>query len=53
MDVTNGKVIECPCGVVLRGPGNDEVIAAAQEHAKANHDMDLTDEQALAMARPA
>jgi predicted small metal-binding protein len=47
-----GKTIECPCGVVLRGADDDDVVAAAQEHAKANHDMDLTREQALGMAHP-
>jgi hypothetical protein len=29
------------------------VIAEAQQHAKSVHDMDLTDEQARSMARPA
>ena len=47
------KVIECPCGVVLRGANDDETIANAQRHAEENHDMVLTREQALAMARPA
>lgn len=44
--------IECPCGVVVRGDGLDETIAEARRHAKAVHDMDLTVEQAHAMARP-
>ncbi len=52
MDARNEKVIECPCGVVLRGASDKEVVAKAQEHAKATHDMTLTKEQALAMARP-
>ena len=47
------KVIECPCGVVLRGATDDETVASAQVHARDNHDMELTREQALAMARPA
>jgi hypothetical protein len=47
------KVIECPCGVVLRGATDDETIVNAQRHAKENHDMTLTHEQAIAMARPA
>jgi predicted small metal-binding protein len=47
-----GQLIECPCGTVLRGKGIDQVVAEAQQHAKAVHDMDLTDEQAKAMARP-
>jgi len=47
------KVIECPCGVVLRGDSDEETIVSAQSHARENHDMDLSREQALAMARPA
>lgn len=47
------KVIECPCGVVLRGATDDETVANAQQHARENHDMALTREQALAMAHPA
>ena len=49
----SGQTIECPCGTVLRGADEDAVIAEAQQHAKSVHDMDLTDEQARSMARPA
>lgn len=45
-------LIECPCGVVLRGANESAVIAAAQEHAGQTHDMILSDEQARAMAHP-
>ncbi len=48
----SGQLIECPCGTVLRGVGVDEVVTEAQLHAKTVHDMELTDEQAKAMARP-
>ncbi|NNF56335.1 MAG: DUF1059 domain-containing protein [Acidimicrobiales bacterium] len=48
----SGQLIECPCGTVLRGQGIDEVVAEARKHAKSVHDMDLTNEQAKAMARP-
>jgi len=48
----SGQLIECPCGTVLRGDGLDQVMVEAQRHAKSVHDMDLTDEQAKAMARP-
>jgi predicted small metal-binding protein len=47
------KVITCPCGFVLNGDTDDELVARAQEHAKQVHQMDLSREQALAMARPA
>ena len=46
------KVIECPEGVVLRGDDDVGTIATAQKHAKENHEMELTHDQALAMARP-
>jgi predicted small metal-binding protein len=45
------KIINCPCGFVVRGKTDDELVAAAQQHAKSTHGMDLTREQALAMAR--
>jgi predicted small metal-binding protein len=46
------KLIRCPCGYVLHGADDDEVVAAAQEHARTIHDQQLTRDQALAMARP-
>lgn len=48
----SGQTIECPCGTVLRGEDQDTVVAEAIAHARSVHDMDLTDEQARAMARP-
>ena len=48
----NGHTIECPCGTVLRATDEQGVIAEAQTHAKSVHDMELTDEQARAMAHP-
>ena len=53
MGEQTAKVIECPCGVVLRGENDDETIAGAQRHARENHDMALSREQAISMARPA
>lgn len=47
------KVINCPCGFVLKGGSDEEVVVKAQAHAKEVHQMDLSREQALAMARPA
>lgn len=47
------KVIQCPCGSVLEGADDEEVVRKAQEHAKQVHQMELTRDQALAMARPA
>ncbi len=47
------KVIECPCGALIEGPNERSVVSQAQEHAKSVHDMDLSVDQALSMARPA
>ena len=47
------KVINCPCGYVLKGANDDEVVKKAQEHATSVHAMELTREQVLEMARPA
>jgi predicted small metal-binding protein len=46
------KVIACPCGVELRAEGDDELVRRAQQHASEAHGLELTREQALAMARP-
>ena len=45
-------MIQCDCGYVARGETDDELVADAQRHAREVHDMDLTREQALAMAQP-
>lgn len=47
------KVIQCPCGTVIEGASDDDVVEKAQEHAKTIHNMELSREQALSMARPA
>lgn len=46
------RIIECPCGTVLRGESEDEVVEQARTHASSVHDMDLDPDQARAMARP-
>lgn len=47
------RIIECPCGVVLTGVDTDEVVRDAQQHAKDVHQVELSDEDARSMARPA
>jgi predicted small metal-binding protein len=47
------KVIKCDCGFVVREDTEDQLVNAAQRHAKEAHDMELTAEQILAMAEPA
>jgi predicted small metal-binding protein len=45
------KVFTCECGVVLRGENDDELVANTQRHAREVHNMEITREQVLAMAR--
>jgi predicted small metal-binding protein len=47
------KVINCPCGFVVKAETDEQLVAKAQQHAKDVHQMELTRDQALAMARPA
>jgi len=51
-DTPMEKIITCPCGFVLRGANDDEVVEKAQDHARTVHGMELTRDQALEMARP-
>jgi predicted small metal-binding protein len=47
------KAITCPCGFVIRATDDETLVARAQDHARTAHGMELTKEQALAMAHPA
>jgi predicted small metal-binding protein len=46
------KVINCDCGRVLRGDSDEELVAAAQKHAREAHGMELTRDQVLSLAVP-
>jgi predicted small metal-binding protein len=46
------KVINCDCGFIVRGADDDELVANATAHAREAHGIDLTREQALAIAVP-
>jgi predicted small metal-binding protein len=46
------KFINCDCGRVVRGDSDDELVAAAQKHAREAHGMELTREQVLSLAVP-
>lgn len=46
-------VINCDCGVLIKGETDDELVDNAQNHAKTAHDMSITREQALAVAESA
>ncbi|HYZ93231.1 MAG TPA: DUF1059 domain-containing protein [Actinomycetota bacterium] len=43
-------VINCECGFVVRGADEDELVVNAQQHTRADHGMEITREQALAVA---
>jgi predicted small metal-binding protein len=47
------KVINCSCGVAIRGTDDEQMADTAQQHAREVHDMDLSHEQALGMVQPA
>jgi predicted small metal-binding protein len=51
MDVVE-LIVTCECGFEIRGD-EDQVVAKTQEHGRAVHNMDVTREQVLAMAKPA
>ena len=44
------KVVNCPCGEVLRGETDDELVSLVQERGKAVHQQEVTREDTLAMA---
>lgn len=46
------KVINCPCGFVVKGDTDDQLVSKAQKHATEVHQMNLTREEALSMAKP-
>jgi predicted small metal-binding protein len=45
------KIMQCYCGSVIRGETDDDIVTNVQEHARKVHDMEVTREQVLAMAR--
>ena len=46
------KIMSCDCGRVVQGDSDDELVAAAQTHAREAHGMELTREQVLSLAGP-
>lgn len=46
-------VINCDCGVTIRGGSDDEIVERGQGHAKSAHGLTVTREQLLALAEPA
>lgn len=45
-------IVTCECGFEVRGP-EDVLIEKVREHGREAHNMDVTREQVLAMAKPA
>jgi predicted small metal-binding protein len=43
------KVVRCNCGVELRSANEQELIRTVQDHARASHDLNLSDEQVRSM----
>jgi len=46
------KVIQCPCGFLIREEDEAQLVESAQSHARSVHGIELSREQALAMAKP-
>lgn len=46
------KIVQCDCGYVARGESDDQLVDDVQKHAAEVHNMDLSREQVLAMAKP-
>jgi predicted small metal-binding protein len=46
------RILNCDCGRVLRGDTEDELVAAAQKHAREAHGLELTRDQVLSLAEP-
>jgi predicted small metal-binding protein len=47
------KVINCTCGIAIRGTDEDVMVSTAQQHAREVHGMELSREQAEGMVQPA
>jgi hypothetical protein len=50
------KVVNCPCGVTLRGETDDELVAAVEAHVRSDHPEmvdTMTRETVLGMAQEA
>jgi predicted small metal-binding protein len=43
------RIVRCNCGAEIRSDNERDLIEQVQQHAKSAHDLDLTEEQVLAM----
>lgn len=46
------KQVSCDCGKTVREENEEELVRVVREHAREAHDMELTREEVLAMAKP-
>ena len=46
------KVVNCPCGQVMKAETDDELVRQVQQHGKDVHNQEVKREDVLAMARP-
>lgn len=46
------KVVNCPCGDVIKADTDDELVRLVQQHGKDVHDQEVKREDVLAMAQP-
>lgn len=51
-DAAREMVVRCECGFEVRG-NLDVLVLVLREHGRSAHNMDVTREKVLAMARPA
>lgn len=48
----SGKQVDCDCGKTIREENDEALVKAVQQHAREVHQMELTRDQVLSMARP-
>ena len=46
------KIVRCDCGFTVSSDNDDRLVAELQKHAREHHKMNVSREQALAMAQP-
>ncbi len=46
------KVVNCPCGQVIKAETDDELVSQVQQHGKDVHNQEVKREDVLAMAQP-
>ena len=47
------KVVNCPCGEMMTGETDDDLVKLVQAHGKEVHQREVSREDVLAMAQPA